>query len=639
MKSFKNFKQLFTIGLILAYLTACNTDQTPKIINKPGEEKSKAHSNPPLVENNREESIPTTPISTDKKAELSKDSNQSKDDSNDASAISAKEEVNSPDRNKTILPVSPEEKISDSPQVESGLMGNIGGGGALGSHKKRAIMHGGGGKAIKEYRDVPKEEYDANSQYKDNLENSFLNPSDNPLSTFSIDVDTASYTNSRRWLNNGNLPSKGVVRTEEFINYFTFDYKAPESDNEQPFSVYTEAASCPWNTKHQILQIGLKGKELKSENRKPSNLVFLIDVSGSMNSPDKLPLLISGLKMLVNHLGKDDIVAIVVYAGASGTALNPTSVKNKSVILNALDSLSPGGSTNGAAGIHLAYQLAEENFIKDGNNRIILATDGDFNVGTTSTDQLQTLIEEKRKTGVFLSVLGFGTGNLKDNLMETLANKGNGNYNYIDRLSEAQKVLVQQLNGTLFTIAKDVKIQIEFNPEHIAHYRLIGYENRILAAKDFNDDKKDAGEIGAGHTVTALYELVPVGVDLNIDGKVDDLKYQTPEKKKEIVKTNSNDILTLKIRYKKPNEDVSTKQTYVMLKNELGKSFENAKNNLLWATATAAFAQKLNKSNFLNDMSWEEIEKIAVKAKGNDAEGYRGEMIQLIKLAAAIGKN
>lgn len=617
MKSFKKLKQLFTLGIILSALTACNTEQTPLNSPKPTSQKNPIANNKP-----NEENLDTA---------SAKDKNHAKDNDNyaknsnkyelrkknDSSSLPVEKEIKTEDLNETAQPAKSEEK-------------SISKIGREGDNNIRAYET--------KKLEAPKEEYDSNSQYKNNVENSFQNPTDYPLSTFSIDVDTASYTNSRRWLNNGNLPNKRVVRTEEFINYFTYDYKAPEFDNEQPFSVYTEAASCPWNEKHQILQIGLKGKELKSENRKPSNLIFLIDVSGSMNSADKLPLLKSGLKMLVNHLGNDDKVGIVVYAGASGTALNPTSIKNKSEILTALDSLSPGGSTNGAAGIHLAYQLAEANFIKDGNNRIILATDGDFNVGTTSTEQLQTLIEEKRKSGIFLSVLGFGTGNLNDHLMETLANKGNGNYNYIDRLSEAQKVLVQQLSATLYTIAKDVKIQIEFNPAHIAHYRLIGYENRMLAAQDFNDDKKDAGEIGAGHTVTALYEIVPVGAESNITGKIDELKYQTTEKKKDTVKSNSNDILTLKIRYKKPNEDISVKQTYTMLKSELGKSFENAKNNLLWATATAAFAQKLNKSDFLNDMSWQEIEKIAIKAKGNDAEGYRGEMIQLIKLAAAIEK-
>ena len=493
-------------------------------------------------------------------------------------------------------------------------------------------------KCVKPAKESVDNGYDESAQYKENVENIFMNPADNPLSTFSIDVDTASYSNSRRWLNNGQLPTKGVVRTEEFINYFAYDYKAPNEDSAEPFSVYSEAAACPWNEKHQILQIGLKGKVFSTENKMKSNLVFLIDVSGSMSSADKLPLLKSGMKMLVNHLDKDDTVAIVVYAGDSGTALEPTSVKNKDKILRALERLSSGGSTNGAAGIHLAYQLAEQNFIKEGNNRIILATDGDFNVGTTSTEQLQTLIEQKRKSGVFLSVLGFGTGNINDHLMETLANKGNGNYNYIDRLSEAQKVLVEQLHSTIYTIAKDVKIQIEFNPEYVSQYRLIGYENRVMAARDFNDDTKDAGEIGAGHTVTALYEIVPAGVEFNNNGKVDDLKYQTVEKKKPAIKSGSNDLLTLKIRYKKPDEDKSVKQTFTMLNSEMGKPFSEAKNNLLWATATAAFAQKLNGSNFLNELSWSEIESIAKKSKGTDNDGYRGEMIQLIKLAASIAK-
>ena len=623
--------KITSVALIVSFLSACNTEPIVKKIEEKASEK------PITITTNSEstEKLPKPVITQD---------NIKEDLAKIPQPLTIKEKVD--DHNETDAAIGTAEGISDSPQVESGLMGNIGGGGGgIRGGGKRAIMMGGGS-TRSDISNNPQhqladlnEPYDATAQYKPNDENSFLNSTDKPLSTFSIDVDTASYSNSRRWLNNGKMPTTGVIRTEEFINYFTYDYKAPTSDSEQPFSVYTEAATCPWNEKHQIVQIGLKGKELKSENRKTSNLVFLIDVSGSMNSPDKLPLLKSGMKMLVNHLDKEDKVAIVVYAGASGVALDPTSVKEKEKIINALESLKSGGSTNGSAGIHLAYQLAEQSFIKDGNNRIILATDGDFNVGTTSTEQLQTLIEEKRKSGVFLSVLGFGTGNINDHMMETLANKGNGNYNYIDRLSEAQKVLVSQLNATLYTIAKDVKIQIEFNPEHVAYYRLIGYENRLLAAEDFNNDKKDAGEIGAGHTVTALYEIVPVGVEINEAGKVDALKYQPVQKKAVATKTGSNEILTLKIRYKKPTEDVSTKQEYKMLKSELGKPFQDAKNNLMWSTATAAFAQKLNNSNFLNELSWDAIEKIAVKAKGTDDEGYRGEMIQLIKLSASISKN
>lgn len=619
--------KLIISSLLLCYLVSCSTEESPKAVKiteskVPEKEKEKPQikhvdkivnkdvsTNTPN-ENNQKEEIKST---------ITKDISQNEEVLEKPMVLKEERKLNAPE--------------SVSPIRGGGLIGDI-----KKSNSSRAKMDEKDRYESVVLSCVAEQEYDGSSQYKSNEENIFLNPTDKPLSTFSIDVDTASYTNSRRWLNNGQLPQSGVVRTEEFINYFTYDYKSPSGDNEQPFSVYTEAASCPWNEKHQILQIGLKGKEFKNEGRKPSNLVFLIDVSGSMNSADKLPLLKSGMKMLVNHLDKEDKVAIVVYAGASGLALEPTSIKEKEKILTALDRLSPGGSTNGAAGIHLAYELAEQNFIKAGNNRIILATDGDFNVGTTSTDQLQKLIEEKRKTGVFLSVLGFGTGNLNDHLMETLANKGNGNYNYIDRLSEAQKVLVEQLNATLYTIAKDVKIQIEFNPEHIAYYRLIGYENRVLAAEDFNNDKKDAGEIGAGHTVTALYEIVPVGVESNIAGKVDELKYQQVEKKDVKIKTGSNEILTLKIRYKKPNEEVSTKQEYKMLKSELGRAFSEAKNNLMWATATAAFAQKLNNSSFLNDMSWAEIEKIAIKAKGADNEGYRGEMIQLIKLSASLAK-
>lgn len=617
--------KLISISFLVTILFGCNTEQKNPPVNKTDDRNAK----PIRSTNTNDPKLDTKDTTSNNKIEEYKPVEREMSVTSDDLSKRANENMDRNNSRKTYEKLKDKE-YSNAPHIGNGLKGDIGG------NEKKVIINVE--ESYEYIRQDNDEKYDSNSNYKNNEENAFLESILKPLSTFSIDVDTASYTNTRRWLNNGQLPTSGVVRTEEFINYFNYDYKSPAGDNEQPFSVYTEAASCPWNEKHQIIQIGLKGKEIKTEGRKPSNIVFLIDVSGSMNSADKLPLLKSGMKMLVNHLDKADKVAIVVYAGASGVALEPTSLKDKSKIIEAFERLQSGGSTNGAAGIHLAYELAEQNYIKEGNNRIILATDGDFNVGTTSIDQLQKLIEEKRKTGVFLSVLGFGAGNLNDNLMETLANKGNGNYNYIDRLSEAQKVLIEQLNSTLYTIAKDVKIQIEFNPEHISHYRLIGYENRVLAAEDFNNDKKDAGEIGAGHTVTALYEVVPAGVEFNFAGKVDDLKYQEVEKKKINIKTGSNEILTLKIRYKKPTEDISTKQEYKMLKSELGKSFQNAKNNLMWATATAAFAQKLNGSNYLNEMSWEEIEKIAVKSKGSDNEGYRGEMIQLIKLSSSLSR-
>ena len=373
-----------------------------------------------------------------------------------------------------------------------------------------------------------------------------------PLSTFSIDVDTASYSNVRRFLNDGSLPPKDAVRIEELVNYFEYDYPQPVGD--VPFSVNTEVAACPWNKQHKIVQIGLQGKKVSLDNVPPSNLVFLLDVSGSMNSPDKLPLLKQGLKTMVNQLSNKDRVAIVVYAGASGLALPSTLADDKQKINEALDNLEAGGSTNGGQGIRLAYQVAQDNFITNGNNRVILATDGDFNVGLTGDNELVSMIEQKRQSNIFLSVLGFGSGNLNDSMMEKLADKGNGNYAYIDSNEEARKALGNQVAGTLYTIAKDVKIQIEFNPAKVAGYRLIGYENRLLADKDFNDDKKDAGEIGAGHTVTALYEVVPAGQKVENPG-VDDLRYS----KVEPSDTNFNaELLTVKLRYKEPDGDQST---------------------------------------------------------------------------------
>ncbi|MEI8312400.1 MAG: VWA domain-containing protein, partial [Verrucomicrobiota bacterium] len=356
-------------------------------------------------------------------------------------------------------------------------------------------------------------------------ENVFLDAKANPLSTFSIDVDTASYANVRRFLNSDQLPPAGAVRIEELINYFPYSY--PQPDAEVPFSVSVETARPPWAPEHELVRIGIKGRELEARNRPASNLVFLVDVSGSMQPENKLPLLKRSLRALVENLGDEDRVAVAVYAGSSGLVLPPTPGSDKRRIRAAIDQLGAGGSTNGAQGIRLAYETARENFLKEGNNRVILCTDGDFNVGTTSQSSLVKLIEKERASGVFLSVLGFGDGNLKDSTMEKLADKGNGNYAYIDSFSEGRKVLVEEMGGTLFTIAKDVKIQVEFNPARVAGYRLIGYENRLLAKEDFNNDKKDAGEIGAGHAVTALYEVVPAGKSLPGGNSVDPLKYQT----------------------------------------------------------------------------------------------------------------
>ena len=377
------------------------------------------------------------------------------------------------------------------------------------------------------------------ARYGNIEENPFLAAASNPLSTFSIDVDTASYSNVRRFIENGSLPPKDAVRIEEMINYFSYDY--PQPNDNLPFSVNLDAASCPWAPAHRLVRIGLKGREMPNEKRPASNLVFLLDVSGSMMPANRLPLVKQAMRLLVEKLGENDRVAIVVYSGASGLALPSTTGDHKEQILSALENLEAGGSTNGAQGIDLAYQTAAEHFIKGGVNRVILATDGDFNVGTTSEGDLIRLIQEKAKGGVFLSVLGVGDDNLNDSMMQKLADKGNGNYAYLDSLEEARKVLVQQINGTLVTIAKDVKIQVEFNPARVASYRLIGYEKRILRKEDFNNDKIDAGEIGAGHTVTALYEVVPAGAEPNPAASVppvDPLKYQPTDTCRRVVRQN-----------------------------------------------------------------------------------------------------
>ncbi len=473
--------------------------------------------------------------------------------------------------------------------------------------------------------DVSEEKSRNGERYAEITENPFLETVRAPLSTFSIDVDTASYANVRRFLNQGNLPPKDAVRIEELINYFEYDYPQPEGN--LPFSVNTEVAACPWNAKHKIVQIGLQGKKVSLDNVPPSNLVFLLDVSGSMNAPDKLPLLKQGLKTLVNQLSYKDRVAIVVYAGASGLALPSTSADDKRRINEALDNLQAGGSTNGGQGIRLAYQVAQDNFISNGNNRVILATDGDFNVGLTGDTELVSMIEQKRQSNIFLSVLGFGSGNLNDSMMEKLANKGNGNYAYIDTADEARKALGQQVAGTLYTIAKDVKIQVEFNPAKVAGYRLIGYENRLLADKDFNDDKKDAGEIGAGHSVTALYEIVPAGQKV-VNPGVDELRYS----KVEPSDTQFNaELLTVKLRYKEPDGDQSKLLTMGLLDNN--NAFENASENLRFASAVAGFGMLLRDSNYKGDANFNSIRQIAGSARGSDLKNYRNEFLEMIEKA------
>ncbi|HWT01957.1 MAG TPA: VWA domain-containing protein [Pyrinomonadaceae bacterium] len=474
---------------------------------------------------------------------------------------------------------------------------------------------------------VPADEEAGNTeQYEHIDENPFLEVARAPLSTFSIDVDTASYSNTRRFLKEGQLPPKDAVRIEELINYFAYDY--PQPVGEAPFSVTAEISEAPWNPRHRLVHIGLQGKRIPMENMPPANLVFLLDVSGSMNEPRKLPLVKTAMKTLAEQLTSRDRVAMVVYAGSSGLVLPSTPGDRRGEILSAIDRLEAGGSTNGGEGIELAYRIARENFIKGGVNRVILATDGDFNVGVTSQGDLVRLIEEKRQGGVFLSVLGFGTGNIKDSTMETLADKGNGNYAYIDSLNEARKVLGEQIGGTLYTIAKDVKIQVEFNPKQAAAYRLIGYENRLLRDRDFNDDTKDAGEIGAGHTVTALYEVVPYGQKFENPG-VDPLKYQEPANPSGMA--NSNELMTVKLRYKEPSQDQS-KLVSVSLADSKGKLMA-ASENFKFASAVAAFGMLLRDSRYKSNASYNEVLELARSAVGADPQGYRSEFVQLVETA------
>lgn len=469
--------------------------------------------------------------------------------------------------------------------------------------------------------------------YSSIVENGFKWAVDEPLNTFSIDVDRASYSNIRRFINNGSLPPVDAVRTEEMINYFDYDYESPSGSD--PVKVFTEMAPAPWNKEHQLLHIGIKARDIDKDNLPPSNLVFLLDVSGSMSAPNKLPLLKSGLKMLVKQLRKQDRVAIVVYAGAAGIVLESTPGDEKDNIIAALDRLNAGGSTAGGAGINLAYSTAVKYFQKDGNNRVILATDGDFNVGASSDQSMEELITQKRKEGVFLTVLGFGMGNYKDSKMEILADKGNGNYAYIDNISEARKTLVQEFGSTLFTVAKDVKIQVEFNPTNVSAYRLIGYENRKLNNEDFNDDKKDAGEMGAGHVVTALYEIVPVGVDLK--GKIDPLKYQeqTLELKRPTLFTN--EVATLKLRFKEPQDDQSKLISTTIKTSDRKNQIES--DNLKWSASMAQFGMLLRNSDYKGTTTYETSISLAQSAVGNDTEGYRKECVQLMKNAQAMSNN
>jgi Ca-activated chloride channel homolog len=466
-------------------------------------------------------------------------------------------------------------------------------------------------------------------------ENGFKDVLHNPLSTFSIDVDRASYSNVRRFLNMGQLPPIDAVRIEEMINYFSYDY--PEPSGKHPFSVYTEISTCPWNSAHQLLHVGLKGKNIDKSELPPSNLVFLIDVSGSMSAANKLPLLKQAFRMLVNELRPDDRVAMVVYAGAAGLVLESTPGSKKAEILAALDNLQSGGSTAGGAGLKLAYKVAQEHFVEEGNNRIILATDGDFNIGASSNAEMERLIEEKRDHGVFMTVLGFGMGNYKDDKMEIIADKGNGNYAYIDNIQEARKVFITEFGGTLYTIAKDVKFQMEFNPARVKGYRLVGYENRLLNDEDFNDDKKDAGEMGAGHTVTALYEIIPAGSSESLKS-IDPLKYQAygekPAKTTEVEADPRAELMTVKLRYKQPDSNTSTKVEIPVKGRVL--DLDESSDNFRFSAAIAEFGLILRNSQYKMDASVDEVIAMAKGARGEDEEGYRAEFVKLVKLADSL---
>ena len=466
------------------------------------------------------------------------------------------------------------------------------------------------------------------------IENSFLTALNHPLSTFSIDVDTASYANVRRFLNSNQLPPPDAVRIEEMVNYFHYDY--PQPDGEGPFAANIEIAGCPWNSEHRLVRIGLKGREIAQNERPPSNFVFLIDVSGSMETPERLPLIKQALRQLVKKMTENDRVAIVVYASEVGIKLQSTPCTQKEKILRAIDDLAAGGSTDGSDGIQTAYRVAQKNFIEGGVNRVLLCTDGDFNVGITDQGQLVKMIEDKAKGGVSLTTLGVGTDNYKDALMQKLADKGNGNYFYLDSLEEAEKVLIDQMSGTLVTIAKDVKIQIEFNPAQVGAYRLIGYEKRMLRKQDFNNDKIDAGEIGAGHTVTALYEIVPAGGEIP-KGDVDPLKYQQPAEEKPdryVSSDSSKELLTLKLRYKQPDGDTSRRLEFPV--TDGGKSFERASTDFKFATAVAEFGMLLRDSEFKGNSSYGAVLELAEEAKGADAEGYRSEFLNLVRKAREL---
>jgi Ca-activated chloride channel family protein len=477
--------------------------------------------------------------------------------------------------------------------------------------------------------------YDALNEesYREFDENDFLSPYEHPLSTFSVDVDAASYSNIRRMINEGALPPADAVRIEEMVNYFSYEY--PQPNGSDPVRISTEAGACPWNSQNRLVKIGLKAKEIPTENLPLSNFVFLIDASGSMYGPGRLGLVKSSLKLLLNNLRGEDRVAIVAYAGAAGEVLPSTSAKDKQKITEALDALTAGGSTAGGEGILLAYKIAEKNFIKGGNNRIILCTDGDFNVGVSSNKDLERLITERRKTGIYLSILGYGMGNYKDDKMQTLAQAGNGNHAYIDNLQEANRVLVNEFGSTMYAVAKDVKLQIEFNPAKVQAYRLIGYETRLLKDEDFNDDTVDAGEMGAGHTVTAFYEIVPVGVNSNVydPGNVDPLKYQKPNDSEEDI-IHSPDMLHVKLRYKPIDSDVSKKVEQSVIDDEA----DDVSPDFRFASSVVMMGMLLRDSKYKVDATYDKVIESASRGLNNDNLGYRREFIRIAETARGLSK-
>lgn len=506
--------------------------------------------------------------------------------------------------------------------INGNSTGFVGGKGFDNSGKGKFL----GREGVRWYADTIYNSYEnpSNESYAPLIENEYQNPLKDPLSTFSIDVDNASYSNSRRMINGGYMPPKDAVRIEEFVNYFQYNYAPPKNNN--PFEIYLETATCPWNKDTKVVSIGIQGKTLQNEKQPASNLVFLIDVSGSMSAENKLPLVKQSLKLLAEQLNENDHISIVTYAGSAGLALPPTPANKLMEIKKAIDNLESGGSTAGGEGIELAYKVAKQSLKPNGNNRIILVTDGDFNVGLQSDSEMEKLIEEKRKEGIFLTVCGFGMDNYKDSKMEILADKGNGNYYYIDTYNEGKKVFVTDLQSTLYTIAKDVKIQVEFNPKFVKAYRLIGYENRRMPAQDFDDDTKDAGELGAGHTVTALYEIIPAGSTAKVAGFTE-LKYQaTPTPPS----TNlfANELLTVKLRYKQPKGETS--QLIQKVLNNNGQSYTNASDNLKYACGVATFAMLLRDSKFKGDATYTLAKQLLLSTKLNAENGYRDELIELI---------